>query len=230
MRYLVIFITLVSLVGSTDCQAIELLDQSNVVQPGGSFSSLVSEEDLRAGQVVTVGMAGKLSRIDLGLFREHDLPESVFIDVAKVVNGIPDFTTGGRLATTEVASNQLPFILSFPAAATPKYTISLDFFASDLEFSVGDRFAIVMRAPTNGYHWWTSHEEPNTYLGGDIFQLSTFNNLLIHYTDSGAHFRTYMAVEVPEPSAFMACLIGLLGLPLLRARANSTFCAKSNGC
>lgn len=76
MRYLVLFITLVSLVGSTDCQAIELLDQSNVVQPGGSFSSLVSEEDLRAGQVVTVGMAGKLSRIDLGLFRERDLQES----------------------------------------------------------------------------------------------------------------------------------------------------------
>lgn len=215
-------IVVVAVIVASYCHGAEVLDQSNFVPPDDAYSALVSRDDLRAGQVITVGLTGKLSRVELGLFRERDLPEPAFVDIAKTLNGVPDFTPAGRLATIEVNPQQLPYPFGFPAVAIPQYTISLDFSSSELEFVAGDTFAIIMRASTNGYAWWTSHETRNPYAGGDAFHLFTFNNQLVHFTNVDTHFRTYMTVEVPEPSMFVVSVSAVLGLSLMRSRIAAT--------
>lgn len=177
---------------------------------------MVTASGLRASQVVTAGVAGRLSRVDLGLFRERSLAESAFIDVSLAANGLPDLSPAGRLATVEVSSLQLPLIASIPEASAPSYTISLDFASADLQFAAGASFSIVMRSSTDGYHWWSSSRPPNAYAGGDTFHLATDTNLFLHFVNSDAHFRTYM--EIPEPASCM--LVALVSVAVtIRAHA-----------
>jgi hypothetical protein len=208
-------IVALSALGFSRCHGIMVIDQINAIPTGDDFGTMVTESGLRASQVVTAGVAGRLSRIDLGLFRERNLAESAFIDVSLAVNGLPDLSPAGRLATVEVSPLQLPLIASIPEASAPYYTISLDFASADLQFAAGDSFSIVMRSSTNGYHWWSSSRPPNAYAGGDTFHLATDTNLFIHFLSSDAHFRTYM--EIPEPASSM--LVALVGVALaMRAR------------
>ncbi len=191
---------------------IEVLDQINVIPPGGNVS-LIVDSTFSEAQTFTVGIPGQLSRVDLGVFRRSANAGPLMVDIIRVISSQPSFAVGDRLATQTVAASGIPLN---PPVAQPFFSISVDFSAANLQFGAGDKVGIALRSVSpefSGYSWWES--ESNLYSGGHVSSLRLSDNLLITHGDS--HFATFMLV--PEPHTLVLLTVATLGfLPARRLR------------
>jgi hypothetical protein len=204
--------------------AADVLDQSNVVAPGTtSIDSLLVGETGASGQAVRAGITGILSRVELGVFRNHDVASPIMVDIVRTQNGQPSFAAGDRLATRTITQGQIPLLTSFAQFNAPAYTVSVDFSASGLTFNNGDLFGIVLRSNAReffDYSWWVAHFPVNTYPAGASFSFQYATSLVLPHGGIDTQFATY--VLVPEPSALL--LLGIGAISLLGYRK-----AKSHG-
>jgi len=207
------FICLIALLMPIQGRAALVEDQTNIVPqqvPPPLIPIGMGVSSARpAGQVVTTGIAGRLSRVDLGVFR-WDTAEPLFVDITTVTDQAPSFAADQRLATRTIDAASVPRVPWYPA-----FTVSLDFTADNLHFDVGDQFAIALRSEVldMGYVLVTD-DAPGGYAGGELYKVFT-SGVFGQFRD--AHFRTFIET-VPEPSTVTLAVSALLSLIAIRRR------------
>ena len=186
----------VSSLSSLNAQVV--LDQENIVVVTGSSFGTSVNSDSSPAQVVTTGIAGHLFQVDLGLSRRSTTTDPLFIDIASVSNGTPDFTEAGRLATVLFDANDVDLPTTFP-----NFNFEVDLSGFDLHFDAQEQFAILARSTSDGlgYSWFVSQPGLDTYSGGSVFNASNGD------IGTDSHFRTFVAA-VPEPDS-VAILVWL---------------------
>jgi hypothetical protein len=190
-----------------------LVDQTHVGPETAIPGGMVPGEGRALGQVVTAGISGRLSRIDLGLWRNGEDLKPLYVDIT-TVSDTPGFEVADRLATRVVEWASVPSNIRLP-----HFDFGVDFSADDLRFNAGDRFAIVLRSeestfPMPRYIWSNRTNAQGTYPGGRLFVKSESG---VYEAFGDAYFRTYVEA-VPEPPAIAIVATSLIGLAATRRR------------
>jgi hypothetical protein len=145
-------------------------------------------------QVVTPGISGTLSRVELGVWRSRDTTVPLIVDIVEI--GEEMFYDTGRIAGRAVDASTVPVS---NAEIRPAFTVSVDFSDSNIRLIAGQPFAILLRADNElGYGWAGNINDLDTYPGGGVYGYR-LRPELITYKPRDAHFRTF--VLVPEPGA-----------------------------
>jgi hypothetical protein len=198
------------------------LDQSHVIQPDPTTAAYghVNEAGDRA-QTFTVGLGGRLDRLDLQVFRAQTEPLLVplRVEIRGTSGGVPLPDDAPVLASAALAPESVPYWnngVSQPVVLTP-----VDLSASNLVVSPGDVLAIVLRssAPAGSlaYAWQFQPTPGGGYAAGTPFSRErpvdgeTFR---AEHAQTDRGFQTY--VTVPEPAA--AALLLLLVVPAIVGR------------
>jgi hypothetical protein len=211
------------LVGSVAYCQTEYVDQIHAVQPVNGQAAFVSTAaDFDLAQTFTVGIAGVLSKVEVGILNYNVFDGTLTLDVSRVVSGQPDFSVGGVLASMTLPFDQIPMFYNVDVY-NPSFTLSLSTISSEIHVTPGEQLAIIMRTNHDSspnfyesYIWWTNNFDP-PYSGGNIFtrrnsdgQIRMFQAPFID-----THFRTF--VVVPEPSPHVLVFLALLGVaPTIR--------------
>jgi hypothetical protein len=186
------------------------LDQSHAVQPY-YFGAAVDSTYNRA-QTFTVGLNGKLDRVELQVYREATVTTPLTIQLRKTVGGAPDISAAGLLATLNLAAT------SVPTTSFSTTFVGADLGAQAFPVTSGQLLSILLTStePANNWYLWTTSDSAATppapqYTGGQGFYRFVSDPIQATGTqDSG--FRTF--VSVPEPG--MGVLAGLLCVGLRR--------------
>src|SRR4051812_36478207 len=142
-----VLMTLLVLLNCRELNAADVLDQSNVVAPGTTqIDSLIADVSRTSGQTVRAGLTGTLSRVELGVYREYDFSQPLFVDIVRTQSGQLSFAAADRLATRTVTNFQVPLLTTFAQINAPAFTLSVDYSSSNLTFNSGDMFGIVLRS------------------------------------------------------------------------------------
>ena len=189
-------------------------DQLNVALTATPMTAYVVDANYGEAQVVTAGLTGFLSRIDLGVFRYAGHTEPMFVSIAPIVGGLPDLSPEATLAMRTIPFSDVSLERT-PVA----YNLSVNFSDEDLRFQAGQQFAIVLQsklAPRYaGYAWWINLDM-DTYQGGSLATFDAEYPVPLLSPTVDAHFRTFVAV--PEPSTITFGSLPLLGLAAFRRR------------
>jgi hypothetical protein len=182
-----------------------VLDQNYPVVPD-AFGAEVSSVINRA-QTFTVGITGKLDRLELELFRGANPTAPLVAEFRKTLaDGSPDVSAAGLLATA-----------AFDTSLIPTTFFTTDFTGVNLgsqAFSVtkGQLLAICMTSATTSssttdYYWATADSAANPrYPNGQaFFRLAGSSYSPASTQDSS--FRTFVAV--PEPSSLLLLFGGV---------------------
>ena len=159
------------------------------------------------GQVFTVGISGKLARVDVAIAQIIGVTEPLTLDLAKVIAGKPDFSSTGIIATRLINQSTVPL---YSHRLLGSFTHSIDFLSSDIPVVVGDKLAIVLRTkqdPSSAYVWF-GNDGAGAY--GHMNPTSTVINQCFT-----TNFRTFVE-SVPEPSAAAITFLALAGFGMLR--------------
>ena len=208
---------LTSLLLGSIARAAPVLDQSNVFGPStvGSIAWREVSASFDEAQTITVGLAGKLTKIDLELDRYVNTVLPITIDL-RVTNASnrpvePDSPVLASFALTPAAVPVFPQPISFP------YTgqfLSLDLSAFNVTVAPGNVLAIAARSDSPlsgisvGYLWRISEPQGSgIYPGGSAYTRTTGNWFQVGTSDDFV-FRTYVD-NVPEPAAAAAMTTGL---------------------
>jgi len=92
-------------------------------------------------QVVTTGIAGTLDSVDMQIWKSPGTVNDVTIRILSVTDGVPDPVSTGTLHTTTIDIDDLPAFDGIPPADQLPLT-NVDVSDGDLEFEVGDQFAV----------------------------------------------------------------------------------------
>ena len=193
------------------------LDQSHVIQPDPSVAAYGRvHQAVDWAQTFTVGLAGRLDRVDLQVFRDVTEPSPTVplrVEIRGTSAGIPAATDAAVLASATLAPESVPL----DAAGLPKpvQLTAVDLSASNLNVSPGEVLAIVLRSGTAnpGYEWQFQPTPGNGYAGGVKFlqtrpPATGFN---AEHPDTDFGFQTYVTVPEP-PAALWLAAAGTLGL------------------
>lgn len=191
---------------SRPVSAAPILDQSFL---GGEGS--VSGEAPFA-QTFTVGIGGRLSRVDLGIFGDMD----VTVEIRQTSLGVPLLSDDplDQLGQVTVTPPQLPVGL-----------VSVDFRPFNISAMPGDVLAIVLRGP--GVHnWLAGFDADAAYPGGEAFLREgagwhTLDGVFPTISQADFHFQTF----VPEPASIS--LLGV-GIACLVARRRTRAAASAS--
>lgn len=189
------------------------LDQSHVIQPDPNVAGYagVNEAGDRA-QTFTVGLGGRLDRVDLQVFRDPAAPAQVplRVEIRSTSSGVPAPDDAPLLASGVLAPESVP--IKNNAVPQPVVLTAVDLSASNLVVSPGDVLAIVLRssAPsgTLGYGWQFQPVAGGGYGAGISFERvrpvdgDTFR---ARHPETDLGFQTY--VTVPEPAAGALLLV-----------------------
>lgn len=199
-----------------------VLDQSYeppTTEPGGGLSYGAIRSDVDSAQTFTVGVSGRLDRVDVAIYRQgSNLQEPLRVDVRRTVNGAPAEADSPVLASFELPPERLPVPL--PNPGDPVTFTSLDLSDFDIHVEPGDVLAIVAQSEAIDaagpvYAWRLGPFGGDHYPRGGFFQRDAEGGHFVEGTGvllDDAGFRSY--VTVPEPTA--AAL--LVGLPYLLRR------------
>lgn len=162
-------------------------------------------------QTFTVGVGGKLSRIDLPVFEDRG-PGSLVLDIRPTFGGFPVENDALALGVLVIPSGILP-----PYTGSPQFT-SFDFRPFEITVAEGDLLAFVMHSIDDGRYGFSS-ATGDPYLRGQPFDRNHTTggmwapaDFIGQPFDRG--FRTYVdPAAIPEPSTVL--LLGLGGLIVL---------------
>ena len=173
-------------------------------------------------ETFTVGLEGFLSRVDIGVIRQHDFRDAdLNIAISRTKHGVPDFSDAARLATRVVPAEQVPIVKT--GINEPMFDVSINVLGDQIAVRPGDVLAIwvyTQFADPEGYFWWATFD-PNTqpYPGGSVFIAERDDGSDVYVSGSGVshvQFRTF--VETPEPSALVLSSIAVSLLAIRRRR------------
>lgn len=201
------------------------VDQEHLALANSGQASFVLVSNPGAAQTFTVGQAGILSAVEVGLLRPTDNTlHTILVDIRRVIDNVPDFSSAGVLATRSLSSASLP-TSDAPSVYQSRFTLLIDFRSNQLRVEAGDRLAIHLHndgppiGPGNPFQpaWWMNNPVGfgyDGYTGGDLYAPTSdsFPPLPpgIYPFNNDAHFRTY--VLVPEPATALSLLAGAAGL------------------
>ena len=136
-------------VSSGVAQAATTLDQSYDV---GTSNQAVPRGSL--GQVVTPGLSGQLTNVDVNLLKLGIAPGGVTVSIRNVSAGLP---TGSDLAAVYIPDSSIGTAASW---------IQVNF-STPVTITAGTPFAIVVSDANNANEYFWRHESPGTYAGGE---------------------------------------------------------------
>jgi hypothetical protein len=168
--------------------------------------SLQINSGVDQGQVFTVGLAGKLARVDVAIAQRTGVTEPLTLNVVRVVGDKPDFSTAGVVATRSIKQSTVPL---FSHSSLGSFTHSINLASSNIPVLVGDKLAIVLKTeqdPIASYIWFGND-------GGGAYGHMNPTNTTINQSFT-TNFRTFVET-VPEPSAAMVASLALAGLGFL---------------
>jgi hypothetical protein len=189
-------------------------DQSNVAMTATPMTAYVVDANYGEAQVVTAGLTGLLSRVELGVFRYAGHTEPLLVSIAPIIGGLPDLSTEAMLAMRSIPFSEVSL------ERTPvSYNLTVDFSDEHLYFQAGQQFAIVLQskeAPRYaGYAWWINLDM-DTYDGGSVATFDAEYPVPLLSPTDDAHFRTFVAV--PEPATLALGASAVVCLAALRRK------------
>jgi len=192
LRSIAIAISALTLFGASSgvAQAAATLDQS---YEAASIWYVIPSNGL--AQVVTAGITGPLTSVEVGLGKSGAPTQGVTVSITAVAGGLP---TGPNLASATVADSLIGFTTTWIPVT----------FLSPASFTAGDQFAIVVStANTNADYKWDSNNS-GTYSGGQgAVNLGTWSALAAR----DFIFRTY--VNTPDSGPTPPPVMQQFGMP-----------------
>ena len=176
--------------------ALPVVDQSTGLTGSSGGAALTS--GTRLAQVVTVGLEGQLTQIDVQIHRQSGAVGDVTMSILGTVGGVPN--GADVLATAFIPGS------SVPGSSSGGWT-SVDLTSAGISFGVGDQFAIFLERPgsTPWFLWSFS-----AYGSGTAF--SSTNGTTFNATSlNGFRFQSWVE-PIPEPGTAVLLGLGLCGL------------------
>jgi len=190
---------------------IALIDQHNEIRPQYAYyQSAMNSIDI--GQTLTVGVTGKLTRLEMALYGDSDFGQFTIDVSTRSPNRPPDFSEASVLASTTVFKSAIPSVSD--VGLKPSFT-AFDFEGGPL-VRAGDALAIILRNDAGSVSWW--HGVDNNY-PGSIYKFFSHSSLALLASAAG-YFRSYVA-PVPEPSANFLAAACLFGASVVRSCGGS---------
>ena len=100
-------------------------------------------------QTFTVGMSGRLARIDVMLSRQASMTQNLLFEVRSTIDGYPPPTMGPP-ALAVIPYEQIPVDPPGTAGAVEDW-VAVDLSSFDIDVSAGDEVAIVLKLDTDGF-------------------------------------------------------------------------------
>ena len=173
----VIFLAFILAVGLTSkAEAILQLDQSFL---NGSGAVAAGDLDPRLAQTFTVGLNGKLNKVNVGV----DILKNAFLDIYPTTGGVPADFGSSTLASVALAD------------VNGSGLIGVDLSPFSLNVKQGDSLAIVLHG--DQIQWEAGVGNPSDYSRGAAFVADVNNGWALNTVDQ--HFQTFVGNAVPEP-------------------------------
>ena len=192
-----------------------ILDQSHVPNPNEQSFAIVQNAD--HAQTFTVGIAGKLARVDIEVERRESTTDPLLFDIRRIAGGVPTDPNSGSSVLAQVAldASQIP---------DDRFAfVSVDVAAFDISVNVADTLAIVLRTDSTNflaYSWHGTRGNGTEYSRGARFQRTPgAPNWSVGTLVTDVGFRTFVTA-VPEPSALV--MFASSGLILFRRRSRKS--------
>lgn len=100
-------------------------------------------------QTFTVGMSGRLVRVDVMLSRQASMTQNLLVEVSSTIDGYPPPTMGPP-ALAVIPHEQIPVDPPGTAGAVEEW-VAVDLSPFDIDVNAGDELAIVLKLDTGGF-------------------------------------------------------------------------------
>ena len=213
MNYKFLIIIMVSLLQTVSFtgNAGLIIDQDHIfTTSSGSAAAVESYQTI--AQTFTVGISGKLSAIDLLLFKNEEASGELTLSIYSTFNNAPD-TTAPSLFSQSYPVSMLKLENPLNYADTTDNLVKFNLSSANIKVVVGEVYAYVLtRSLYTNPDWVLAYElNSSKYMRGGFYlkQPQDLNWRAINSVDLG--FRTYVS-KVPEPSTHTILALGLMGL------------------
>jgi hypothetical protein len=180
-------------------------DQSHLTFP--TNSAIPANFGADAAQVFTPSRDGLLASVDLSVNKVVGTTSPLLVTIARVINGSPDFSPSGSIATRTVPAN---VVNDMPVTSDlGEFNLSVSFLSDHISVSVGSPLAIILRSDQAAprYYLWFNGDGSGNFIYDRI-------NDTVHKPPFSSNFRTF--VQIPEPSALALIAAPLLASSLIR--------------
>jgi hypothetical protein len=221
LALLAVFTLEVSLFASPVIDQSNLTTVTNLTFPG--VSAIIGPRVSQA-QTVTVGISGKLSRIDLQVLDESSFSGDLYVSI---IRGSIIDPSSRNIGTTSIRGSSLP---TYGTISSLQY-FSFDLTGYSFDFDAGDIFSILLYTKADIFGGdkavlWifgsdrTDFSNIADYTGGANY--ISINDSPYEQTRFDRGFRTWVepfAVNVPEPATGLIVLAGISGIVLIRRKS-----------
>jgi len=192
LRIAAVAVTALAVFGASSgvAQAATTLDQS---YQAANLLSVIPTAGY--AQVVTAGITGPLTSVEVGLAKSGTPTEGITVSITAVSSGLP---SGAALASVTIPDASIPFVTGWVPAT----------FTSPASFTAGDQFAIVVSTTnTNSDYMWLANSAGNYAGGGTAANISGW----FVTAAKDFNFRTY--VNTPDSGPTPPPVMQQFGMP-----------------